>query len=56
MSGSLFYNSINSISFTAKFELVFVVTQENAYSQRFRFKLNRKKELKIPQENGTSNF
>ena len=30
-----------SAGFTAKFELVFVVTQENAFSERFRFKANK---------------
>ena len=29
-------------SFTAKFEFVFVLTQENDFSERFHFKLNRK--------------
>ena len=31
-----------SASFTAKFELVFVLTLENNFSQRFHFKANRK--------------
>ena len=31
-----------STRFTAKFELVFVLTQEHAFSQRFHFKANRK--------------
>ena len=31
-----------SASFTAKFELVFVLTQENAFSQRLNFKANRR--------------
>ena len=31
-----------SASFTAKFGLVFVLTLENAFSQRFHFKANRK--------------
>ena len=31
-----------SVSFTAKFELVLVLTQENAFSKRFYFKTNRK--------------
>ena len=29
-------------TFTAKFELVFVLTKENALSERFHFKANRK--------------
>ena len=29
-----------STSFTAKFELVFVLTQENTHSERFHFKAN----------------
>ena len=31
-----------SASFTAKFELVFVLTMENTFSLRFHFKTNRK--------------
>ena len=31
-----------SASFTAKFELVFVLTMENAFSYRLHFKANRK--------------
>ena len=31
-----------STSFTAKFELVFVLTLENACSERFHFKANKK--------------
>ena len=31
-----------SVRFTAKFELVFVLTQENVFAQRFHFKANRK--------------
>ena len=32
----------STLKFTAKFELVFVLTQENAFSYRFHFKVNRK--------------
>ena len=35
-------NEVISASFTAKFELVFVSTQENVFSQRIHFKANRK--------------
>ena len=31
-----------SATFTRKFELIFVLTQENTFSYRFRFKTNRK--------------
>ena len=37
-----FNDDSNSARFTAKFELVFVLTQENASSQKFHFKANRK--------------
>ena len=33
---------VTSASFTAKFELVFVLTLESTFSQRFHFKTNRK--------------
>ena len=35
--------SLLSASSTANFEMVFVLTQENAFSQGFRFKANRKR-------------
>ena len=43
-----------SASFTAKFELVFVLTLENAFSQRIHFEANRKSTGFL--RNGTRNF
>ena len=43
-------------SFTAKFELVYVLTQENAFSWRFLFKANRKSIGTVLLQNGTRNF
>ena len=43
-----------SARFIAKFELVFVLTLENPFSERFQFRANRKRMDSL--KNGTRNF
>ena len=44
-----------SASFMAKFEFVFIITLENAFSSRFYFKANRKG-IGLSKKNGTTDF